>query len=136
MLPVLRKDMHMLRKTLSSGTALAAIVLYAGCAKDAVEPSPSAPSTSMIQASADDHHDKPGAHGGMIVSLGADNYHIEPVFEKGGKLRLYLLGKDEARIQEAEKQTIDGHVRLEADAESEPLTLKPEPQPGDTEGKT
>lgn len=43
-----------------------------------------------------EHAHKPGDHGGIIVEIGRDNYHAEAVFEKGGVLRLYTLGKDEA----------------------------------------
>src|SRR5262249_1748085 len=41
-----------------------------------------------------EHAHKPGEHGGIIVEIGRDNYHAEAVFEKGGVLRLYTLGKE------------------------------------------
>src|SRR6516162_2412350 len=49
-----------------------------------------------------EHAHKPGEHGGIIVEIGRDNYHAEAVFEKGGVLRLYTLGKDEAKVEEVE----------------------------------
>ena len=52
------------------------------------------------------HAHKAGARGGIIVSLGRDSYHAEAVFEKGGILRLYTLGKDEAMVHEVDSQTL------------------------------
>ncbi len=84
----------------------------------------------------DDHAHKAGAHGGMIVPIGRDNYHAEAVFEKGGLLRLYMLGRDETRLQEVDKQTLLAFVKQESDSESTSVPLKPEPQQGDSEGRT
>lgn len=81
------------------------------------------------------HHHAAGKHGGTIVSLGRDNYHVEAVFEKGGALRLYMLGKDESRVQEVEMQELTAYAKPEG-GESVSFTLKAEPQPGDSEGKT
>lgn len=83
-----------------------------------------------------EHAHKPGDHGGIIIEIGRDNYHAEAVFEKGGVLRLYTLGKDEAKIQEVEAQTLTGYVKPEGDSESTSFTLRSVPQPGDAEGKT
>ena len=83
-----------------------------------------------------EHAHKPGGHGGIIVEIGRDNYHAEAVFEKGGVLRLYTLGKDEAKIQEVESQTLTGYVKVEGDSESTSCTFRPMPQPGDADGKT
>ena len=77
---------------------LAALTL-AGCNK--LEPEPAPAGDPRPAAPADEHAHKPGAHGGIIVALGRDSYHVEAVFEKGGLVRLYTLGKDEARVQEA-----------------------------------
>ena len=46
----------------------------------------------------EEHAHVPGAHGGIIVSLGRDSYHVEAVFEKGGLLHLYMLGSDETVV--------------------------------------
>jgi YHS domain-containing protein len=83
-----------------------------------------------------EHAHKPGDHGGIIIEIGRDNYHAEAVFEKGGVLRLYTLGKDEAKIQEVESQTLTGYAKPEGGSESTSFTLKPAPQQGDAEGKT
>jgi hypothetical protein len=82
------------------------------------------------------HAHKPGAHGGIIVEIGRDNYHAEAVFEKGGVLRLYTLGKDETRIQEVESQTLTGYFKLGEGSESTSFEFRPVPQSGDAEGKT
>jgi YHS domain-containing protein len=132
----------MIRKLIFSGVAVAALSLYAGCNRGSPEPPSGAGPVSapkpVMQAATEDHHDQPGAHGGQLISLGADNYHAEAVFEKGGKLRLFILGKDESRVQEVEQQTITAQVRLESDyeAEPDPILLQSEPLAGDSQGKT
>lgn len=97
-------------------------------------PAPALPATT--NTSAEEHGHKPGAHGGVIVSIGADSYHAEAVVEKSGTLRLFLLGRDESRIQEVESQTLTGYVKAAEDSEAEPIEIRPAPQEGDTEGKT
>jgi YHS domain-containing protein len=82
------------------------------------------------------HGHTPGAHGGTLVSLGRDSYHAEAVFEKGGHVRLYMLGKDEARIQEVEAQELTAYITADGSTDSDTMTLRPEPQPGDAAGKT
>ena len=65
----------------------------------------------------EDHGHKPGAHGGIIVSLGKDSYHAEAVFEKGRKVRLYMLGKEETRVQEVDVQDLTAFVTAEGSTE-------------------
>ena len=71
-----------------------------------------------------------------MISLGRDSYHAEAVFEKGGVLRLYTLGKDESRVIDVEKQTLRGFVKAEDENEAHQFTLEPEPQDGDAAGRT
>ena len=71
-----------------------------------------------------------------MISLGRDSYHAEAVFEKGGVLRLYTLGKEESRVIDVEKQTLKGFVKAEGDAEAQEFALDAEPQDGDEEGRT
>lgn len=84
----------------------------------------------------EDHGHKPGAHGGLMVSIGTDNYHAEAVFQKGGTLKLFILGKDESRIQEVEEQRLIAFARPVGDPEASEFFLDPRPQSGDTPGKT
>lgn len=95
------------------------------------EPKPAAPPAKDAE-----HGHKAGSHGGIIVEIGRDNYHAEAVFEKGGTLRLYTLGKDEARVQEVESQTLTAYAKASGAAEAMPFTLRPTPQPGDADGQT
>ncbi len=106
-------------------------------------PSPSAPSAGgsdvgkgTIPKGDEVHGHKPGAHGGILVSLGQDSYHAEAVFEKNGIVRLYMLGKDEARIQEVDVQDLTAYLTPEGATEADKMTFRPEPQTGDTKGKT
>ena len=87
-------------------------------------------------ATDDTHGHKPGEHGGTLVSLGRDSYHAEAKFEKDGTVRLYMLGKDEARIQEVEVQDLTAYVTADGATEADKMTFRAEPQPGDAKGKT
>ncbi|MFO0841973.1 MAG: hypothetical protein U0797_06165 [Gemmataceae bacterium] len=91
----------------------------------------------MVKASADgEHGHKVSQHGGTIVSIGADSYHAEAVFEKGGTLRLYMLGKDESKVLEIDAQPLTAYAKAEGDAEAELVVLKPDPAAEDAKGMT
>lgn len=92
-------------------------------------------SNSMVN-DAEAHPHIPGAHGGIIVPIGADSYHAEAVVEKTGNLRLLLLGKDESRIQEVDIQPIKAYIKAAGETEATPIELAAVPQDGDTQGKT
>ncbi len=100
------------------------------------QPTGKAPAAGAPSPSDEAHGHKPGAHGGTLVSLGRDSYHAEAVFEKGGLVRLYLLGKDEARIQEVEVQDLAAYVTPDGATEADKMSFRAEPQPGDAKGKT
>lgn len=85
---------------------------------------------------AGDHGHKPGSHGGLLVSLGRDSYHLEAVVEQGGTLRLYTLGNDESRVIDIEQQTLKAFVKSGGDTTAEAITLEPVPQDGDPAGRT
>lgn len=85
----------------------------------------------------EDHEHKPGAHGGIIVSLGRDSYHVEAIVTDKGELRLYMLGSDETRVHYTDEQELTAYVRAAGDSgDSTSMTVKPQPQPGDSSGKT
>ena len=81
------------------------------------------------------HEHEPGAHGGTIVAIGEDNYHAEAVFQADGKLRLYMLGRDETRVQEVDVQELTAHAKP-AGGQAVQFTLVADPQEGDAQGKT
>lgn len=126
----------------SLAVVAASAALYVGCTSDQQEAPQAGGSGPPKEVKATEpakdgeHGHKPGAHGGIIVEIGRDNYHAEAVFEKGGVLRLYTLGKDEAKVQEVEAQALTGYVKPEGGTESASFLLKPEPQPGDAQGQT
>ncbi len=84
----------------------------------------------------EDHGHKAGAHGGIIVSLGRDSYHVEAIVTSAGEVRLYTLGNDESRLLEIPAQKISGFVKATEGADSVPVEFIPKPQEGDKEGKT
>lgn len=112
----------------------------AGCTDFTPPPAPEAskagPDTPSSSQSDGEHGHKPSAHGGILISIGSDSYHAEAVFEKGGILRLYTLGQNEAVVLEVESQTLTGYVKVEGGTESESFVLTPRPQPGDKSGMT
>ncbi len=127
------------RCLLSLGPVALALVAVAGCGGGQGGPPPADRPTQVNAAAPardSEHAHKPGGHGGNVVEVGRDNYHAEAVFEKGGVVRLYTLGKDEAKIQEVESQTLTGYIKPEGGTEAESIVFRPVPQPGDAEGKT
>lgn len=83
----------------------------------------------------DEHGHKPGAHGGIIVSLGRDSYHVEAIVTDKGDLQLYTLGNDESRVIDIESQDLTAYVKSPSGTESTSIAVKPQPQPGDGPGK-
>jgi len=136
---------HALRNR-KSGWILLALFTLAGCG--VAPPKPDAdrqPGGPVSQGSlpklesetaTDGHEHKPGAHGGLIVSLGRDSYHVEAVFDNQGMVRLFTLGSDETRVIDIEAKELQGFVRLDGDAEAQSLKFLPEPQDGDGEGRS
>lgn len=99
-------------------------------------PAVTTPGTSAATSTDEQHGHKSGAHGGIMVSLGRDSYHVEAVFEKDGVVRLYTLGKDETRVIDVDQQTLKGFVKIEGDSSSQPITLEAEPVESDAPGRT
>ena len=128
----------MLRKAvLFGGLALAAAsVVIVGCNSSSAPPERATEPTASPVKPGEEHGHKPGAHGGILVSLGKDSYHAEAVFEKGRKVRLYTLGKEETRVQEVDAQDLAAFVTHAGSTEAVPVTFKPEPQAGDAKSKT
>jgi len=79
---------------------------------------------------------KAGQHGGIMVSLGRDSYHVEAVVDSQGLIRLYTLGKDETRVIDVESQSLKGFVKAEGDNQAQSISFEPEPQEGDADNKT
>lgn len=83
-----------------------------------------------------EHGHKAGAHGGIMVSLGRDSYHVEAVVDAEGSIRLYTLGKDETRVIDVETQSLKGFVKADGDNDSKSISFEPSPQDGDAKDKT
>ena len=142
----------MVRKFTGLGAilALASLAIYSGCQSENSSP-PDGGASRQSNASAspapqgqhaggaqhpEEHAHEPGAHGGLIVPIGRDSYHAEAVFEKGGALRLFMLGQDEGRVQEVELQTLTAYVKPAGGNDAVTITLEAQPQTGDAESKT
>jgi hypothetical protein len=135
------KQMIRILSQFALGLAAVALIAVAGCNRgDMPQPAPSGEQSGRGPSPADktpaEHAHKPGGHGGLIFEIGRDSYHAEAVFEKNGVVRLYTLGKDEARVQEVEAQPLTAYVRPEGGTESTPTVFAPEPAPEDGAGKT
>jgi len=125
---------------------LGGLVAVVGCARQEPPTAPlgnadAGPAAESAAAPSSDpeeteHGHVPGAHGGIIVAIGRDNYHAEAIFESGGTLRLFLLGNDETQVQEIDAQELTAYVTPVGGAGSTAITLRAEPQPDDGEGKT
>lgn len=124
---------------------IASAVFLSGCGQsqdkgtEAKGKSP-APQTDKKNAGSekkgDEHGHKPGQHGGIMVEIGRDNYHAEALFEKGGMLKLYTLGKDESKVVDIESQIIKAYVKEEMGTEAVEMELNPVPRTGDKAGRT
>jgi hypothetical protein len=135
----------------AAGAALALVAgcgqIFPGSSSSHSQPTETA-TTETLRSTAGGHAESPaklaegehahqaGAHGGTIVSIGLDSYHAEAIVEKGGRLRLLMLGKDESRIQEVDEQTLIAYVKAVGDAEAVPIELAAVPQEGDAAGQT
>lgn len=125
------------------GAGLVALLALAGCSNQsggnaggAAPASPPASTATTTPKPGEDHGHKPSAHGGIIVPIGSDSYHAEAVFEKGGTLRLFMLGKDESKVLEVEAQPLTAYAKPEGGTEATSFVLRPTPQQGDKEGMT
>lgn len=126
-----------------------ALLMIAGCnqptAESPVSNAPIRKGASAVEAGAvsqttavkdEEHPHKEGAHGGTIVSLGRDSYHVEAIVTDTGELRLYTLGGDETRVQDVEIQDLTAYVKQSGGSDSTSVTVKAQPQPGDVSGKS
>lgn len=85
-----------------------------------------------------EHPHPAAAHGGTVVPVadGRDHYHIEAVVERGGVLRVYVLGADASRVVAVETQRLTAEVRSAREGRPVVVGLDPEPQPDDPIGQT
>lgn len=82
-----------------------------------------------------DHAHRAGEHGGAVVAIGRGHYHVEAVFPESG-IELFVLGRDETRVQEVPVQTLAAYVKAADRMQADSITLEPKPQPGDAPGST
>jgi hypothetical protein len=115
--------------------ALPLVILGIGCTREGSEPLTMTPAASPVAAEAEHAH-KAGAHGGQIVPIGRDSYHVEVLFEKDGIIRLCTLGADESREQPVEIQTLSAFAKRADATESTALQLRSQPQKEDVPGQT
>ncbi len=102
--------------------------------RETLQPEPS--STAKKEPTEEEHGHVDGQHGGIMVSLGRDSYHVEAVIDAEGCIRLYTLGKDETRVIDVESQTLQGFIKVEGSQEAQALAFEPQPQQGDSEHRT
>lgn len=137
--------------TAAAGLLAAVALIVAGCStssRDVASDNPTAttpqvggkgdttsPSVASATAPDEEHGHKAGAHGGIIVSLGRDSYHVEAIVTSSGELRLYTLGNDESRVIDVAVQDLVAYVKPAGGLDSTSMEIKPQPQPGDSEGK-
>jgi hypothetical protein len=118
------------------GSVALALVVIAGCSRPVSTDAESKDKQAAKDKAAGDHGHKPGRHGGTIVEIGRDNYHAEAVFAQDGLVRLHVLAKDEAQIQEVDQQKLTAYAKAEGDTKGVEFTLEPKPRGDDSKGKT
>ncbi len=77
-------------------------------------------------------HAHRSAHGGRVQPAG--RHHVELLLERGGGVRLFILGEDETELRPLPERELAAHVELAGSQEAIPLTLRAAPQPGDPPG--
>jgi hypothetical protein len=103
----------------------AAVLVLSGCGSKPAAPPPA----SAQPHDADDH-----AHAKGVVAVG--DYHARLIVEQGGVLKLFILGKDETQVATIDVQQVQGQLQAEGETEAMAVTLRADPQPGDSAGKT
>jgi YHS domain-containing protein len=82
------------------------------------------------------HRHVPGEHGGTIVPVGHDHYHVEALFAEGGTFKLFTLGQDQTLVETVPTQKITAYIRAPQNTGAIAITLQPQPQPEDPPGHT
>lgn len=77
-------------------------------------------------------HAHRSAHGGRVQPAG--RHHVELLLERGGGVRLFILGEDETELRSLPETELPAHVEPAGSREAIPLTLRAAPQPGDPPG--
>ena len=128
----------MVRKLTYAAAGLAAWIVAVGCGTSTPIPvaSPRAENNASSATKEGDHGHKAGTHGGTIFSIGVDNYHAEVRFAEDGTVRIFMLGRDETRVQEVEVQNMVAHILPEGATQSVTIEIKADPQPDDKPGTT
>lgn len=115
------------------------LVLVTGCAGcGGSPPAPPVPVAADVRRDDDHDHDwqRPGSHEGLIVKISPNRYHAEVIFEKGGTVRLFMLGADWRESMAVETQSLTLFAKPEAESGSTSFALDAKPQAGDPAGKT
>jgi hypothetical protein len=121
-----------MRHFFSAACALVAIGLLsaAGCSgnKDASKP--------IVKGKGTEHaHPDKGPHGGPLAEWGDEDFHVEYVFDRDKKqVTYYILDGEAAKAMPVEAESVTlvlTHVTPQVD-----VTLKPEPEKADPEGKS
>jgi hypothetical protein len=122
-------------------SSIVALVIVVGCGPG-VAPAPSPVLPEVVSdataptAGDEEHKHKPGAHGGTLISIGLDSYHAEAVFDSAGSVKLFMLGQDETRVLDVETQTLVAYIKADGQNQATEVSLEPQPQPGDAQGRT
>lgn len=122
--------------------SFAAFASIVGCKKQTAElPVDSAtslnePIHSTHEFAEEQHEHITGAHGGTIIALGRDSYHVEPVFESDGRITLYMLQADESKVLEVEARPLTAFAKSTASSASIQMDFQPEPLADDTQDLT
>jgi hypothetical protein len=109
------------------GFAAASAYLLSGCGSRA----PQEPVAEVEEAPAAHQHRR---HATGIQPLG--DYHARIAVEKGGTLKLFILGTNETKVAHIEEQDIKGTVLGQGETEGRPIVLKADRQEGDPAGRT
>jgi hypothetical protein len=108
--------------------AVIGIVLLAGCGK------PPAPPPDTSEAHMHHHH---APHGGTVVALGEEEYHVELVLDDAsGKLQAYVLDSELENFVRSSSPSLEITASVGGQARSLVLAAVPNQETGETVGDT
>ena len=121
--------------SISIGFGLFALCLVGltGCSKAKTN----APPSGQAAVAAHHHHHGTarGLHGGYIIGLDVENYHVELTYdEKANRVGIYVLGEDAATAAPIDAQPVT--IKVTVDDKPTEYKLPAVPQPGDPAGKS
>ena len=112
------------------GLVVACGLFVTGCGSE-----PTKPKSAEGEKHAEEGHATEGPHGGHLIELGNEEYHVELVHdEKAGEVTFYVL--DGSAKKAVPIDAVELVINLKHDGKAEQFKVAAKPDSGDTAGKS